>query len=568
MKKYGLLTIIGVTLILALAYIFFTKPINEKTNLHAPLFDNLGAFHRQITTNVPLAQRYFDQGMVLAYGFEHGEAIRSFKEATRLDPNCAMCYWGLALALGNKMNAPMNGHEYSDGKEAIQKALLLMNNVTPAEQDYIKALSLRYKHEPLKTNQASAPSCHKSNSSPDAATKSERLAYVNAMKNIVEKYPHDNDAKALYGAALFFSNTESDPSYDSETARLATNVLKEAIADDPNHVGANHYFIHVTEPYAHPEDALKSAKLFKTLVPGSEHLVHMQSHIFTRLGQYHEAAEANIQATKVYEQYIQDCHTQGFEPEINYLYFHNYDFLRTAASMEGNQELALSAANKIVTSPFPEWLENDPSLQWFIPVPYFVQARFALWDEILKEPMPKTIYGYAQGMWHYARGMALANKGDLKAAMDEESHLKQIIQQGKIDSNLGEDGYNLLTIANDMLLATLANITGDEKALFTYLNQVMEVQDKMRYREPSALYFTPKQALGDAYLKYGHFEQAKVMYEEDLHEYPKNGWTLYGLAISLRALGDNIKADQVDNEFKQAWQYADVPTPILLFSKK
>ena len=201
--KNALLKIIGITWILLLGYPSFAQSESEKPVLQAPLFDNLGAYTHPVSTKIPLAQRFFDQGLILFYGFEWGESIRSFKEATRLDPNCGMCYWGLALALGNKINAPMNGHEYSDGKAAIKKALSLAAFETPVEKDYIKSLSLRFQHEPQITKQAGKFSCHASSSQQDTASDKEKVAYAQAMKSITQQYPEDNDAKALYAYALF-----------------------------------------------------------------------------------------------------------------------------------------------------------------------------------------------------------------------------------------------------------------------------------------------------------------------------------------------------------------------------
>lgn len=565
--KNTLLKIIGITWILLLGYPSFAQSESEKPVLQAPLFDNLGSYTHPVSTKVPLAQRFFDQGLILFYGFEWGESIRSFKEATRLDPQCGMCYWGLALALGNKINAPMNGHEYSDGKTAIQKALSLAAFETPVEKDYIKALSLRFQHTPKIIKQAGAFSCHASSSQQDEPSHKEKIAYANAMKKLVEKYPNDNDAKALYGAALYWGVSGTNPSYTDKYVVAATKILKEAMKKDKQHLGANHYFIHVTEPYSHPEDALYSANLLRTLVPGSEHLVHMPTHIYFLTGRYHEGTASNLQAIEAFKQYNKICREQGFEPEINYLYFHNYDFLRTTAAMEGRKELAIKAAKQIVAEPFPSWLKNESSLQWFIPIPYYVDARFGMWDEILKEPMPQDKYSYAVGMWHYARGMALAHTGNIQDSETEYKKLSKIISKGKTDSNLGDAGHNLLKISDAILAATLADVKGKEKLVLINLKKAMKIQHDMGYHEPPDWYFPVAQALGDAYLKWGHPQKAKEMYEQDLHQYPQNGWSLYGLAKSLRVLGENEKAARVEEEFKKAWKYADIPAPASLFQK-
>lgn len=538
--------------------------------VQAPQFNNLGSFHREISTKTPLAQHLFDQGLVLFYGFEWGESIRSFKEATRLDPDCGMCYWGLALALGNIINAPLTGHEYSDAQVAIRKALSLKAYETPVEQEYIKALSLRFQHAPKITNKTGAFSCHTSSSPQDVSTPKEIIAYSNAMKKITEKYPNDNDAKALYAYALF--NRISWDFWDANDkinplTPVIVKTLQSILAKDPLNIGGNHYYVHVIEESPHPEEALESADRLRILVPGSEHLIHMPTHIYSLTGRFHQGTESNLQAIEAFKQYNKDCYAQGFEPAINYLYFHNYDFLRATAVMEGRKKLALSAVKQMVEQPFSAWLVNEPSLQWFIPIPYFVKARFGMWEELLNEPMPKSEYQYALGMWHYVRGMALAHTNHLKDAEKELSNLKKIIAEGKTEteSNLGKPGHNLLKIANEILAATIANFRGDEKSTLMHLKLAAKIQHDMGYHEPPDWYFPVKEILGDAYLKWGHPKEAVSMYEQDLKQYPKNGWALYGLAKALQKLGKDKEAIQVQQEFNESWKYADIPTPVTIF---
>ncbi|MEO8400779.1 MAG: tetratricopeptide repeat protein [Gammaproteobacteria bacterium] len=542
----------------------------DRQAVQAPQFKNLGSFHHGISTKIPLAQRYFDQGLVLFYGFEWGESIRSFKEATRLDPNCGMCYWGLALALGNKMNAPMTGHEYSDAQYAIQKALLLKSFETPEEQDYVKALSLRYKHAPKLSTEVGVFSCHASSSKHDASTSKELIAYSNAMKKITEKYPTDNVAKSIFAYALFNridwkfwdSNGKINP-----LTPLMINLLKSILANAQSDIGGNHYYVHVIEQSPRPEDALVSADQLTTLVPGSEHLVHMPSHIYFLTGHYQQGIEANLRAIEAFQQYNKTCYAQGFDPEINYLYFHNYDFLRSIAAMGGRKKLALSAAKQIIDKPFSSWLASEPTLQGFIPIPYFVEARFGMWKELLKEPMPETTYQYALGMWHYAEGMALVNTGDIKEAEQHSLKLQHIMTSATTDSKLGESGGKLLTIAHEVLLATLADRQGNENATLKHLKSAKKIQHAMGYHEPPDWYFPMKEILADAYLKWGHPKEAIALYHQDLEQYPQNGWALYGLAKALRKVGENQKADRVEREFKTVWKYSDISTPFVLFDE-
>ena len=536
--------------------------------LQAPKFNNLSSFHHEISTKVPDAQRFFDQGLVLFYGFEWGESIRSFKEATRLDPNCGMCYWGLALALGNIINAPLTGHEYSDAQSAIKKALSLKSYETAEEQEYIKALVLRFQHAPRISSNVGPFSCHTSSSKQDESTPKEILAYSDAMKKITEKYPNDHDVKALYAYALFnrinWKFWDANGKINSLTP-VIIKTLKAIIADEQLHIGGNHYYVHVMEQSPQPEDAIDSADRLKILVPGSEHLVHMPTHIYFLTGRYHQGTESNLQAIEAYKKYNNACYAQGFKPEINYLYMHNYDFLRTTAMMEGRKELALTSAKQMHDKPFSAWLASEPTLQWFIPIPYFVEARFGMWKELLNEPMPKSSYQYALGMWHYVQGMALVHTGHINDSERELSSLKNIIAKGNAENNLGEQGHNLLKIASEVLTATIANFQGNEKSTITHLKLAAKIQHDMGYHEPPDWYFPVKEILGDAYLKWNHPAEAIAMYNQDLKQYPKNGWALYGISRALKKQGKNKEAEQVEREFKNAWRYADISVPVNLF---
>jgi tetratricopeptide (TPR) repeat protein len=540
--------------------------LDQKATAQAPLFYDLGSVHWPVSTTVPLAQRFFDQGLVLYYGFEWGESIRSFKEATRLDPKCGMCYWGLALALGSKVNAPVSGREYADAKAAIQKALLLQDQVTQKERAYIQALAIRFKHQPKKLNlEKEVFNCHKANAMSEMSSKKEIMNYVRAMKKITEAYSSDNNAKALYAYALFDAADWFFWDIDGKKNPLTPTLKKtlEAImANDKIHVGANHYYVHLMEQSPQPETALESAARLKTLVPGSEHLVHMPTHIYFLTGRYHEGSEANLQAIAAIKKYKKVCHAQGFEPEINYLYLHDYDFLRTTAVMEGRQKLAMAAAREMVEFPFLVWLEDAPNLQWFMPIPYFVEVRFGLWQDVLKEPKPKEKYQYALGMWHYARGMAFAHTGQTKSAEDELAALNAIIHKGPADNNFQKKGIDLLTVANIVLRAKLADLQGNEKRALAFLRTAAKMQESQGYHEPPDWYFPITEALANAYLKWNHPQQAIVVYQQNLKQYPKNGWALYGLAKALRQVGKTQEAEQIENEFKKVWQYADIPTPI------
>ncbi|OCH97216.1 hypothetical protein A8135_03720 [Legionella jamestowniensis] len=547
------------------SFAFLGKKISE-----APLFNNLGTLNFSVSTKNPLAQRFFEQGLMLYYGFEWGEAIRSFKEATRLDPTCGMCYWGLALALGSKINAPMSGNEYKDARAAIQKAVSLKNYETPHEQGYINALALRFQHPPKKITSAKVTtfSCHTASTTFDKSTPKEILAYSNAMEKLIKKYLNDQHAKALYAWALFetieWNFWDIQGKINPVTPKIIA-ILKEVLDKEPLHAGANHYYVHVIETSPTPEEALESANRLQTLVPGSEHLIHMPTHIYMLTGRFHEGSASNLQATAVFNEYNNACRAQGFEPEINYLYFHNYDFLRSTATFEGRKALALSAAQSMVSPPFAAWLANEPSLQWYIPIPSYVKARFGMWKEVLKEAKPPKRYQYALGMWHYAQGMALLHLNNKMAARQELVQLSHIIRQGPNNENLQKNGIHLLKIAKAILQANIADANHDPQSTFHYLQKAMKLQQNMRYHEPPDWYFPVMEILADAYLKWGYPEKAIEYYQQDLKQFPKNGWALYGLAKSLQQLGKTQEANDIFQQFSEAWKYADIVHPVSMF---
>ena len=533
----------------------------------APLFDNLGSFSHPVSTKKPLAQRFFDQGLVLYYGFEWGESVRSFREAARLDPTCGMCYWGVALALGSKINAPVSGHEYLEAKTAIEKALSLKKYETSVEQSYIKALSLRFQHAPkkIKVTGTGTFSCHSSNEITDASSEKEIIAYSQAMSHVIKKYPTDYDARAIYTYGLFelikWKFRDANGKINPRTPTMIS-TLKFVLAKNPLHIGANHLFIHVIESSVKPQEALASADRLKNLVPGSEHLVHMPSHIYYLTGRYQQATEANQASIEAFKLYNKTCLQQGFEPEINYLYFHNYDFLRTTAMMQGRSKLALSTVNEMLDKPFGPWLAEEPALQWFIPIPYFVEVRFGLWKAILTNTAPLTKYQYALGMWHYARGMAFAHTNNAKNGVEELGSLKKIIQKGPTDDSLQKNGIKLLKIASAVLTATLADLNGDEHTTLEQLKIAVKIQHDMGYHEPPDWYFPVKEALGNAYLKWNHPAEAAATFQEVLQQYPKDGWALYGLAKALKQLGKEKEAIAMQREFREAWSEADIPVPL------
>lgn len=575
LNEWNIISTILVMVMLLFSTAGFGKTVTS-TIIHseqgAPLFNNLDHYHHPIQTQSPLAQRYFDQGLLLFYGFESGESIRSFRESTRLDPACAMCYWGLALAIGSKMNMPLDGHEHQEAFNAIKKAQELVDPDNQVEKDYITALSQRY-----------AGSFEKNSSEmiehgASIVSNKEAEAYEKAMHRLVQQYPYDLDAKDLYAYSFFELNKWQFWTRDGKQKVNTSEILKaleSVLAVDPHNIAANHFYIHVTEQSPHPENALISADFLRNAVPGSEHLLHMPSHIYILTGRYHDASIANQKALFALKQYQIECQKQGFKPEINYLYQHNLHFLWYAAAMEGRSNLALTTANTLKNSLPAAWLKKDSYLELFLPIPYFAEARFGKWHDILNEPKPRSEFQYTVGLWHYARGIADVNLNKLNDAKNEFFQLEKIAQGGSnianlpknqiacMQQNLGKYGSDVLRIAVEVLAATIADKESRSADAITHLKNAIKLQDNMDYAEPPAWYYPVSELLGYELLKQGNVTEAEIAFKHDLHQYPNNGWALFGLEKSLRLQNKNKEAEKINEEFKKAWSRADLKTPII-----
>ena len=512
----------------------------------APLFENLGSYHYPVTTNSELAQRYFDQGLILAYGFNHREAFRSFKEATIIDPNCAMGYWGMALVLGPNINAPMDDSEIQTAYDAIQEAIAVQDHVSEKEKDFIFALSKRYDENPPEDR-----------SSLD-------LAYSEAMRQLVEKYPNNVEAAALFSESLmdlhpwdFWLKDGTPQPWTQEILSSLENVIAMKV----DHPGANHLYIHAVEASKNPEIGLESADTLRQLIPGAGHLVHMPSHIYIRVGKYHDGSLANEMAVKSDEEYLTQCYQQGLYPLAYYP--HNYHFLWATATLEGRSELAIEAALKTSQKPPDSLLSvcGYETLQHYKVIPYHAYIRFGKWDEILNEPEPSDEYMYPKSIWHYARGMAFTAKNQMDRAKEELQELKLISEDEEIDklSIWGLNAAsNLVKIASEILAGEIAAKQNNYNLAVEHLEKAIEIEHLLNYDEPPTWFFPVRHNLGAILLEAGRFEEAESVYREDLEEFPQNGWSLIGLIDALKKQNKLEEAQQYQEKFNEAWQYADV----------
>lgn len=518
-----------------------TKLEGEANERGAPLFNDLGNHQHAISTKSSQAQQYFNQGLILTYGFNHGEAIRSFQEAIRLDSNCAMCYWGVAFALGPNINKPMDPADVPRAWESLQQAKRLAAMASEKEKAYITALETRYSSQPI------------------ADRSSLDLAYANAMRDVMKRYPDDLDAATFFAEALMDTmpwNYYMEDRKPKAVTKELIRALEFVIAKDPQHPGANHYYIHAVEASPYPERALPSAKRLGEIAPGAGHLVHMPSHIYLRVGRYHDATLANEKAVKADQSYIAQCRAQGFYPVAYYP--HNRHFLWYTSGMEGRSELSIRTAREI------DGMNDHQNLaegKRFSPLLILTLARFGKWDEVLTQPMPPADQLFAAAMFHYARGMAHAAKLNLDASQHELRALGRIAADPKIkiaDSKFPLPGEKLIVLSRHVLAGELAGRRGQAAEMNQQFTTAIQLEDKLPYMEPPYWHHPVRQIYGATLLQDGRVADAEKTYREDLERHPANGWSLYGLLASLRAQGKTEEANAVEKYFRDVWRLADI----------
>jgi tetratricopeptide (TPR) repeat protein len=504
-----------------------------------PLMEGLGALRLTITTFSNQAQRFFNQGYRLAWGFNHDEARRAFRKAQWLDPDCPMCYWGEAWVLGPNINAPMDHGANPPALAALEKAQRLASRATPREQALIRALAARYSQDP-KAERAQL----------DAA-------FAAAMRDVTANFPRDNDIATMYADALM--NVSPWDYWEAGGTRLKAPVselvrtLEGVLQRRSDHAGAIHLYIHAVEASANPRRAERHADRLVGLMPGAGHIVHMPSHIYYRIGRYKDALATNRAAVQVDEAYLAKEKPSGVYP-LGY-YPHNVHFVMISAQMAGDGPSAIAAASKL-SKLIPDAAAREfLLLQPVKAAPYFAHAQFSNAETIFVLPDPGADFPYMQSIWRYARGVALAGKGKLTAAGHELAEIERIVKRADFK---GFDEWKIPAqetgrLAAHVLRARIAQGKHDLDTAVREFEAAVKIQDALPYMEPPYWYFPVRQSLGALLVLRGETRRAREVFGQSLARAPNNAWALYGLAEAYAREGRKREARAIVRRFERAW---------------
>ncbi|HVS64854.1 MAG TPA: hypothetical protein VMT85_15275 [Thermoanaerobaculia bacterium] len=518
----------------------FAAPVAARDGAH-----DHGDHHHPVTTSSSEAQRHFDEGMHLAWGFNHLEAARTFRAAIEADPECAMCYWGLALVLGPNINAPADPQYHDEIVAAMAKARELAPQGSERERAYIEALSKRYGPEPVEDRSALD------------------RAYASEMRRVARRFPDDLDAGVLFAEAIMdtmpwdYWTAEGEP---KPATREFLDVLESVLRRDPKHPGGNHLLIHAVEK-VRPDLGVPAAERLDVNAQATGHLVHMASHIYIRVGRYDDAVRVNERAIAEDQAYAR---THEVPAEYEGYMLHNHHMLWAAACFEGRSQRALEAA-RYVEEHTPAALLADPvaggGMQMYASFVYQHLVRFGRWDEILAEPAPETETAYPHAVWHYARGRAFVAKGELEAAAKELAAMKERLAAPEL-AGYAIWGLNpnrsVGLIGQHVLEGELAAARGEWESAISHLEEAVRREDALTYDEPPPWSYPARHSLGAVLLEAGKPAAAERVFRQDLDIFPRNGWSLLGLAQALEARGEQAEAKQVRADLDEAWSNADV----------
>ena len=516
---------------------------SAEKNKRAPvLMPGLGEVHHPVSTKNRQAQQFFDQGLKLIFGFNHDEARRSFQRAAELDPKLAMAWWGVALTLGPNYNLPVDPEREKAGYEAAQRAVALQENASEPERAYITAVATRYSNDP----KADLPALD--------------LAYKNAMGSVAARYPDDLDAATLYAESAMNLRPWKLWSADGKPAEGTeeiVSVLESVLKRDPNHLGANHYYIHAVEASSHPERALPSANRLTKLAPGAGHLTHMPSHIYARVGDHAASAHSNELAAAADRKFLAATGQEGVYPMM--YYSHNLHFLAYAGCMRGDFSEAKDAAAKLVANVAPH-VKMMADLEGFMPTGTMVLLAFERWNDILKSSKPDPTMLNTTAIWHFARGIALANRGKTAEAEREQATARETV--AKISPEAMFDPLNkavaVLKVPENLLASAIARSRNDLPAAIASLTDAVAAEDALNYSEPPPWYPPVRPALGALLLANKQPAEAEKIFRADLARNPRDARALAGLRDALRAQNRMYDAQQIDEQFKASWKVSEL----------
>jgi tetratricopeptide (TPR) repeat protein len=528
------------------AVVLLLTAVPAEAETPVTLMEGLGDHSHPIATQSAEAQKFFDQGLVLTFGFNHPEAIRAFEKAHELDPTSPMPLWGKALALGPNYNIDVDPAREKLAAETIEAARKLAAKAPERERAYVEALVVRY-------STAAEPDL-------------KQLArnYAKAMEELSKRFPDDLDAATLHAESLMNLRPWKLWTLDHEPAEdtlKIVSLLESVLARDPSHPGANHLYIHAVEASAHPEWALPSARRLEALSPGAGHLVHMPSHIYMLIGDYAAAAASNKIASHTDHQYIEKEQVKGVYPM--FYYHHNVHFNAAANIMLGRHGEAREAARQLVKS-LNQHASDIPEMQTFVteyfgPYPLFVALRFGDWQEVLGAPQPQTTLPISNGLWHYARGVAFAAAGDVAGAQSERTRLEKAHATLPEGSNYGLNaGADVLAIAGAVLDGRIAAAKGDRRAAIGHYEAAVNLQDRIAYNEPADWYYPVRESLGAALLLDGQAARAEEVFRADLKRTRRNARSLFGLWQSLLAQEKAADAELVRSLFEKEWKNSEL----------
>ena len=513
-------------------------------------FSGYGDHVRRVDTDDPEAQRLFDQGLALSYGFNHDEAIRSFAEAARRDGSCAMAWWGQAYALGPNINSPITPDRAERASVAIREAMARRHHATPLDRALIEALDKRYA-EPAPADRGHLD-----------------LAYAHALARVWHDHPEDPDVGFLYADALMNLSPWDLWSPDFRPKHEVLEIvatLEDVLAIDANHLGANHLYIHAVEASATPQRGEAAADRLRFLAPGLGHLVHMPSHIYVQVGRFLDAMDSNHEGSRVDREYFELAGPQG---EYHAYHAHNNHFGVWASMYQGRYADALAGCRRTI-SDMPEPMHGDPAAAEWLVLDVHVHLRFGRWQAALDVPRPRADQPYAVAMWHYGRGMAFANTGRIdEAAAEAASFEREAARVPRDQMIFIVPAHDVLLVAREMLKGETLYHDGRFEEAFEHLRAAVRHEDALRYSEPSPWMMPTRHALAALLLEQGKVEEAERLYREDLAKHPGNGWSLHGLAECLARGGRVNEAARVRRAFERAWRFATVPIHASCFCRR